>query len=95
MTRSRLYETMPGARRDDDATECRVGDTGETRAALSAWNLQAAKVARRANEITTRTPRYTGTTPAQIQARLQAALERKPQDYRPEALERLLRDVRR
>ena len=42
-----------------------------------------------------RTPRYTGTTPAQIQARLQAALERKPQDYRPEALERLLRDVRR
>jgi hypothetical protein len=41
-----------------------------------------------------RTPRDTGTTPAQIQARLQAALERRPQDYQPEALERLLADVR-
>jgi len=42
-----------------------------------------------------RTPRKLGTTPAQVQARLQAALERRPVDYRPEALERLLKDVRR
>jgi hypothetical protein len=44
--------------------------------------------------LTMRAPRKLGTTPAQVQARLQAALERRPQDYQPEAIERLLADVR-
>ena len=35
-----------GAHRIEFVPECRVGDSGKTRAALSAWNLQAAKVRR-------------------------------------------------